>query len=272
VGATVQLTEAIREDMIEDTQNTSRQVVQALPELKPAFAMAFSCGFRKNLLGTRVGREIQILKDNLPRNLPIVGFYSFGEIAPILKEQESLFHGATLVTLLVGQRKGAAAEIGGPQEADLPADELKPPATIDADAPDYLEKVQLENRLLKRKLTRSESYREHLEEIKDFNSAMHRKIIQEVEAARREIQRKEAQLRKSEEKYRRIVTTAGEGFILMDEDMVIIDANEAFCRMTGRTKTHLLGKTPLDFGAYEFEHFLGNNQEMLLSEEYRVDA
>jgi len=269
VGATVQLTEAIREDMIEDTQNTSRQVVQALPELKPAFAMAFSCGYRKNLLGTRVGQEFQILKDNLPRNLPIVGFYSFGEIAPIVKEQESLFHGATLVTLLVGQRNGAAAEVDGPKEADLPADKLKPPAAIDPDAPDYLEKLELQNRLLKRKLTRSESYREHLEEIKDFNSAMHRKIIQEVEAARLEIQRKEAQLRKSEEKYRRIVTTAGEGFILMDEDMVIIDANEAFCRMTGRTKSHLLGKTPLDFGAYEFEHFLGTNQETLLSEEYR---
>ena len=269
VGSTVQLTEAIREDMIGDTQNTSRQVVQALPELKPAFAMAFSCGFRKNLLGTRVGQEFQILKENLPRNLPIVGFYTFGEIAPIVKEQKSLFHGATLVTLLVGQRNGAAAVVDVPEEADLPADNLKPPAAVDADAPDYVEKLQLENRLLKRKLTRSESYREHLEEIKDFNSAMHRKIIQEVEAARREIQRKEEQLRKSEEKYRRIVTTAGEGFILMDEDMVIIDANEAFCRMTGRTKEHLLGKTPLDFGAHEFEHFLGANQKMLLSEEYR---
>jgi len=269
VGATVQLTEAIREDMIEDTQYTSRQVVQALPELKPAFAMAFSCGFRKNLLGTRVGQEFQILKDNLPRNLPLIGFYSFGEIAPIIKGQESLFHGATLVTLLVGQRNGAVAVVDGPEEADLPHEHLRPPAAVDADAPDYLEKLQLENRLLKRKLTRSESYREHLEEIKDFNSAMHRKIIQEVEAARREIQRKEEQLLKSEEKYRRIVTTAGEGFILMNEDMVITDANEAFCRMTGRTKEHLLGKTPLDFGAYEFEHFLGNNQEMRLSEEYR---
>jgi len=72
--------------------------------------------------------------------------------------------------------------------------------------------LKLENRLLKRKLDRSEPYRGHLEEINDFNSAMHRKIIQEVESVRQEIQRKDALLRKSEEKYRRIVTTAGEVF------------------------------------------------------------
>jgi hypothetical protein len=220
-GATVQLTEAIPEVMIEDTQNASRQLVQALPDLIPAFAMAFSCAFRKNLLGTRVGQELQILKKNLPQQLPIVGFYSFGEIAPIVKGQESFFHGATLVTLLVGHSNGSAAEIDELEAHELPVDSLTPPSRADGEAPADLAKIKLENRLLKRKLNRSEKYRERLEEIKDLNSAMHRKIIQEVEAARREIQRKETLLRKSEEKYRRIVTTAGEGFILMDEDMII---------------------------------------------------
>jgi PAS domain S-box-containing protein len=268
-GATVQLTEAIREVMIEDTQNTSRQVVQALPEMKPVFAMAFSCGFRKNLLGTRVGQELQILKDNLPRHLPIVGFYSFGEIAPIVKGQESFFHGATLVTLLIGQSKGSAADIDELKKVKLPDAILTPPRREEGDAPGDLAKMNLENRLLKRKLNRSEFYRERLEEIKDFNSAMHRKIIQEVEAARLEIQRKEALLRKSEEKYRRIVTTAGEGFILMDEDMIITDANDAFCGMIGHTKGELVGKTPFDFGAEEFRHFLRTNQETTPFKEYR---
>ena len=269
LGATVQLTEAIPEDMIEDTQNTSRQVVQALPEMKPVFAMAFSCGFRKNLLGTRVGQELQILKDNLPRHLPIVGFYSFGEIAPIVKGQESFFHGATLVTLLVGQSNGSAADINELEEVKLPDAILTPPSRAEGDAPGDLAKMNLENRLLKRKLNRSESYRKRLEEIKDFNSAMHRKIIQEVEAARQEIQLKETLLRKSEEKYRRIVTTAGEGFILMDEDMIITDVNEAFCRMIGSSKGELIGKTPFDFGAEEFRHFLHTKQEMTPFKEYR---
>jgi PAS domain S-box-containing protein len=268
-GATVQLTEAIRDVMITDTQNASRQVVQALPDLTPAFAMAFSCAFRKNLLGTRVGQELQILKDNLPQQLPIVGFYSFGEIAPLVKGQESFFHGATLVTLLVGQRNGSAAAVEGEAEATLPEDSLAPPGKTVPDAAGDLEKMKLENQLLKRKLTRSESYREMVEEIKDFNSAMHRKIVQEVETARREIQLKELLLRKSEEKYRRIVTTAGEGFILMDEDMFITDVNEAFCRMIGYTKGELIGKTPFDLGADAFRHFLSGNPEMPPFKEYR---
>jgi sigma-B regulation protein RsbU (phosphoserine phosphatase) len=231
--------------------------------------MAFSCAFRKNLLGTRVGQELQILKKNLPQQLPIVGFYSFGEIAPIVKGQESFFHGATLVTLLVGHSNGSAAEIDELEAHELPVDSLTPPSRADGEAPADLAKIKLENRLLKRKLNRSEKYRERLEEIKDLNSAMHRKIIQEVEAARREIQRKETLLRKSEEKYRRIVTTAGEGFILMDEDMIITDANEAFCRMIGCTKGELVGKTPFDFGAEEFRHFLRPNQDMAPFKEYR---
>ena len=65
-GAAVQLTEALREVMIEDTESTSRQIVQQTPELVPAFAMAFSCAFRKNILGTRVDQELQILQGNLP--------------------------------------------------------------------------------------------------------------------------------------------------------------------------------------------------------------
>jgi sigma-B regulation protein RsbU (phosphoserine phosphatase) len=98
---------------------------------------------------------------------------------------------------------------------------------------------------------------------------MHRKIIDEVEHARQEILRKEAALRKSEEKYRRIVTTAGEGFILMNEDLVITDANEAYCQMIGYPKEDILGKTPLDLATDEFRQFMQINREKILSKEYR---
>lgn len=267
-GATVQLTEAIREIIIEDTKSTSQKMVQQVPDLVPAFAMAFSCAFRKDILGTRVGQEFQILSGSLPKHIPIVGFYSFGEIAPLVKGQESFLHGATLVTLLVGQSSKAGATMGEIEEAhlnDIPA----PISMKDLDDRQSVAHLKLENRFLARKLSRSESYRKRLEEIKDFNSTMHRKIIQEVEEARQEIQRKETLLRKSEEKYRRIVTTAGEGFILMNEDMVITDVNEAFCRKIGYAKGELLGKTPFDFGQDAFRRFLPANQEITPSNEYR---
>ena len=268
-GATVQLTEAIREIIIEDTNGKSQQMVQQIPDLVSAFAMAFSCGFRKNMLGTRVEQEFKILRGNLPKQIPIVGFYSFGEIAPLVKGQESFFHGATLVMLLVGQSNGSTITIDETEQAQLSDCSPAPISSKNLDDPQNLEHLKLENRFLKRKLSRSESYRERLEEIKDFNSTMHRKIIQEVEEARKEIQHKETLLRKSEEKYRRIVTTAGEGFILMNEDMIITDVNEAFCRLIGYEKGGLLGKTPFDFKADEFRQFLPTNQEMTPFKEYR---
>ena len=41
----------------------------------------------------------------------------------------------------------------------------------------------------------------------------------------------EEELRKSEEKFRRIVETTGEGFLMMDDDLKIQYANDAYCRM-----------------------------------------
>ena len=98
---------------------------------------------------------------------------------------------------------------------------------------------------------------------------MHRTIIREVEEAREEILRKEAALRKSEEKYRRIVETAGEGFILMDENLIIVDVNDTYCRMIGFPRDEILGKTTFDLATEEFRQFLLTNRDELLSSDYR---
>jgi len=79
----------------------------------------------------------------------------------------------------------------------------------------------------------------------------------------------EDELRKSEEKFRRIVETAGEGFILMDEDLVIVDVNEAYCKMLGYTRQELLGKTPLDLATENFRQFMVDNRDIILAKEYR---
>jgi sigma-B regulation protein RsbU (phosphoserine phosphatase) len=80
----------------------------------------------------------------------------------------------------------------------------------------------------------------------------------------------EEHLRKSEEKFRRIVETTIEGFILMDENLVIMDVNDAFCRMLGYLREEILGKTPLDLAAGEFKEFMITNKEALLSRERRI--
>jgi sigma-B regulation protein RsbU (phosphoserine phosphatase) len=79
----------------------------------------------------------------------------------------------------------------------------------------------------------------------------------------------EKKLRKSEEKFRRIVETAGEGFILMDENLVIREVNDAFCRLTGYAREALLGMTPIDLATEDFKHYLTAGSKEILAREYR---
>lgn len=81
--------------------------------------------------------------------------------------------------------------------------------------------------------------------------------------------RAESAVRKSEEKYRRIVETAGEGFLLMDKDLNITDVNEAYCRMVGYNREELIGKTPFDFATEQYRQFLESKIEEILAKEYR---
>ena len=79
----------------------------------------------------------------------------------------------------------------------------------------------------------------------------------------------EEELRKSEEKFRRIVETAGEGFLLMDENLRIGDVNDAYCKLLGYSREEIIGKTPLDLATEEFKQFMMTNSESILAKEYR---
>jgi len=79
----------------------------------------------------------------------------------------------------------------------------------------------------------------------------------------------EEQLRRSEEKYRRIVDTAGEGFLLMDKDLCVVDLNNAFARMVGRTKEELFGTNPFANGNGEYRKYLADCQNESSGFDYR---
>jgi PAS domain S-box-containing protein len=79
----------------------------------------------------------------------------------------------------------------------------------------------------------------------------------------------ESAVRQSEEKYRRIVETAEEGFLLMDKDLIIAEVNDAYCKMTGYTREAIIGRPVLDFVTDESRQFLTINKENLLAEDYR---
>ncbi|MGD9331075.1 MAG: SpoIIE family protein phosphatase [Desulfobacterales bacterium] len=186
-GATVQLSEAIRDQLVDDIATSARALRARLAHWQPFAVLAFSCNLRKQALGTRTMEEIGALERECRDRLPIMGFYSFGEIAPPVSGRESICHNATLVTLVLG----SSAPEG---DVELPEPAVhRPPFLSEQSVSTTLkpEVLERENDYLRIKLARSEAYRRRLEDTKELNAGLHRQIIEEIETARREITRKE---------------------------------------------------------------------------------
>ncbi len=80
----------------------------------------------------------------------------------------------------------------------------------------------------------------------------------------------EEELSRSEAKFRRILETAAEGFVMMDDKLRIVEVNDAYCRMLGYERGELIGRQPFDLATDEFKRFLMTNRERLLSAKHRI--
>jgi len=89
----------------------------------------------------------------------------------------------------------------------------------------------------------------------------HQGIVEDIH------QRKEAEdkLRRSEEKYRRIIETTGEGFLLMDKNLTIVDSNSAFCRMTRASRKELIGRNLIDMVSEKHRFYISANRDELFN-------
>ena len=81
--------------------------MEAIAQLKgrlPRIALVFNCVPRRRLLGRLAAEEIEAIRDVLGRNVPLIGFYTYGEIAPLLgvAAEASSFHNETVVILALG--------------------------------------------------------------------------------------------------------------------------------------------------------------------------
>jgi hypothetical protein len=106
VGDQVQVTVANRNEILDGTRASVRMARDSFPDGQaPEAVMFFSCSGRKLLLGTRTGEEYDILKEEIGADLPMFGFYGYGEIGPsITGESGCEFHNETFVTVLIGSQ------------------------------------------------------------------------------------------------------------------------------------------------------------------------
>jgi diguanylate cyclase (GGDEF)-like protein/PAS domain S-box-containing protein len=83
-----------------------------------------------------------------------------------------------------------------------------------------------------------------------------------------EARKQNEELRQSETKYRQIISTTSEGFVLLDKEMCILDANEIMARNLGYTLEEVLGTTPDNFFTKETLTLYLARAERLNSEDH----
>lgn len=102
-GAEVQITQAIRDQVMDGVNESVKNAIDNYPGKKPGMAMMFSCTGRKIALGTKTKEEISRAQSELNLDLPMTGFYTFGEIGPVSGNTRSRYHNTTFVTVLLGE-------------------------------------------------------------------------------------------------------------------------------------------------------------------------
>lgn len=90
--------------MTSSIQSLCRGAEEAVATLKPngdGFAIAFSCIGHHMFLSSMTEDELDVLTGCLGPNIPLVGFYSNGEICPIGGKHESALHNQTTAIALI---------------------------------------------------------------------------------------------------------------------------------------------------------------------------
>ena len=105
-GSSLTLTAASRGDIINGAKLAAEQAKATLEGAKPEAILMFSCVGRKLVLGRRTREEVEGVRRILGEDVPIVGFYTYGEMGPIDKRQaelaEAKFHNETVVLWVLG--------------------------------------------------------------------------------------------------------------------------------------------------------------------------
>lgn len=95
-GSQARLLWGTAEDLIDGTLVAAAGSIAGLGPVSPQLALLVSCIGRKKVLQGRVEEEVEAAREMLGEQPAIAGFYSYGEIAPIVTNGRSEFHNETL--------------------------------------------------------------------------------------------------------------------------------------------------------------------------------
>jgi|694.fasta_scaffold19488_6 hypothetical protein len=97
----ISICQADPQNLIKETQHLIQQTTHQLENKKPSCAIIISCSFRQKILGTKTREEYRILHEEIPPDIPLFGFYAYGQLSPFHKNAPTFIHNESIVTLFL---------------------------------------------------------------------------------------------------------------------------------------------------------------------------
>ena len=102
-GSNIRLMLGDQERAIEAARQAAKNAKDQLKDHQPRVIFVFDCMARNKLLGSRIAEEITAIQEVLGRKVPLVGFYTYGEQAPLAgilgTNCFSVFHNETMALI-----------------------------------------------------------------------------------------------------------------------------------------------------------------------------
>jgi hypothetical protein len=108
-GSEIQLMLGSREEAVKVAKEAAKNAFDQLEGAAPKAVIVFNCIARNKLFGERSGEEILAIQEVLGRTTPLIGFYTYGEQAPLggevrnINQCNAAFHNETVVICVIGE-------------------------------------------------------------------------------------------------------------------------------------------------------------------------
>ncbi|MFZ1984322.1 MAG: FIST N-terminal domain-containing protein [Desulfatitalea sp.] len=101
-GAMVNMTCGDKSSILEAAETAAREAQSAIGDTAPGIIFCYSCMARRIVLGRRTEEEIERIQAQFGHQVPIIGFYSYGEFCPVGPGAPNYLHNETITLSVLG--------------------------------------------------------------------------------------------------------------------------------------------------------------------------
>ncbi len=109
-GSDIRLMVGSKEEAVKVASIAAQNALEQLEGGKPKAIIIFNCIARNKLFGDRSRDEIDVIQEKIGKEIPLIGFYTYGEQAPLdgqvrdIKKCNTAFHNETVVIVVLGEK------------------------------------------------------------------------------------------------------------------------------------------------------------------------